>query len=46
MRQLMKRLARMGEVVEIAPDRFYRRHTVDRMASMLAEMCRTAATAP
>ena len=42
-RQLMKRLARMGEVVEIAPDRFYRRQTVHRMASMLAEMCHASA---
>jgi selenocysteine-specific elongation factor len=28
MRQLMKRLAQMGEVVEVAPDRYYRRQTV------------------
>jgi selenocysteine-specific elongation factor len=42
MRQLMKRLAPMGEVIEVAPDRFYRRHTVHQMASMLADMCATA----
>jgi selenocysteine-specific elongation factor len=41
-RLLMKRLARMGEVVEIVPDRFYRRGTVQRMVSMLAEMARAA----
>jgi selenocysteine-specific elongation factor len=41
-RQLMKRLARMGEVIEIVPDRFYRRKTVYQMASMLAELCRSA----
>jgi selenocysteine-specific elongation factor len=41
-RQLMKRLARMGEVVEIVPDRFYRRQTVHEMASMVAAMCEAA----
>jgi selenocysteine-specific elongation factor len=43
MRRLMKRLARMGEVVEVAPDRFYRRQTVHEMAAMVAQMCRAAA---
>ena len=42
MRQLMKRLARAGELVEVAPDRFYRCRTVHQMAAMLAEMCNTA----
>jgi selenocysteine-specific elongation factor len=43
MRRLMKRLARMGELVEVAPDRFYRRQTVDTMVKMLSQMCRAAA---
>jgi selenocysteine-specific elongation factor len=43
MRLLMKRLARMGEVVEVAPDRFYRRQTVQEMAAMVAQMCCAAA---
>ena len=43
MRGLMKRLARLGELVEVAPDRFYRRRTVDSMVEMLAQMCRAAA---
>jgi selenocysteine-specific elongation factor len=43
MRQLMKRLAHIGELVEVAPDRFYRRRTVHQMAAMLAEMCNAAA---
>jgi selenocysteine-specific elongation factor len=37
-RRLMKRLAQMGEVVEVVPDRFYRRRTVQQMAATLAEM--------
>jgi selenocysteine-specific elongation factor len=43
MRQLMKRLARLGEVVEVAPDRFYRHRAVRRMAEIVTEMCRAAA---
>ena len=39
-RLLMKRLAGMGEVVEVVSDRFYRRQTMHEMACMLAEMCR------
>jgi selenocysteine-specific elongation factor len=42
MRQLMKRLAQMGEVVEVAPDRYYRRQTVHQMAHMVADICRAA----
>jgi selenocysteine-specific elongation factor len=41
-RRLMKRLAQMGEVVEVVPDRFYRRRTVQQMAAMLAEMSAAA----
>jgi selenocysteine-specific elongation factor len=37
-RRLMKRLAQMGEVVEVVPDRFYRRRTVHRMVALLAEI--------
>ena len=42
MRQLMKRLAQMGEVVEVAPDRYYRRQTVHQMAQIVADICRAA----
>jgi selenocysteine-specific elongation factor len=42
-RQLMKRLAHIGELVEVAPDRFYRRAKVHEMAALLAEMCADAA---
>jgi selenocysteine-specific elongation factor len=38
----MKRLAQMGEVVEVVPDRFYRRRTVHRMVALLAEMSAAA----
>jgi selenocysteine-specific elongation factor len=41
-RQLLKQLAQMGEVVEIVPDRFYRRRTVHQMAATLAEMSAAA----
>ncbi len=41
-RQLMKQLARMGEVVEVTPDRFYQRQTVHRMTELVAEMCGAA----
>jgi selenocysteine-specific elongation factor len=41
-RLMMKRLAHLGEVVEIVPDRFYRRDTLQRMVSILAEMARAA----
>jgi selenocysteine-specific elongation factor len=37
-RRLMKRLAQMGEVVEVVPDRFYRRRTVHRMVALLTEI--------
>ncbi|HEV2301292.1 MAG TPA: selenocysteine-specific translation elongation factor [Stellaceae bacterium] len=37
-RQLMKRLARSGELVEVSPDRFYRRACVEAMVRILAEM--------
>jgi selenocysteine-specific elongation factor len=43
MRQLMKQLGRMGEVVEVAPDRFYLRQTIHKMAELLAELCNAAA---
>ena len=43
MRQLMKQLGRMGEVVEVAPDRFYLRQTIHKMAELLAELCDAAA---
>ncbi len=42
MRQLMKQLGRMGEVVEVAPDRFYLRQTAYQMTALLAEMCDAA----
>ncbi len=38
LRQLMKRLARAGELAEISPDRFYRKREVRAMAAILAEM--------
>jgi selenocysteine-specific elongation factor len=38
LRQLMKRLARGGELVEVSPDRFYRGERVGAMAAILAEM--------
>jgi selenocysteine-specific elongation factor len=41
-RQLMKRLAQMGELVEIVPDRFYRRRTVQQMVATLAELSAAA----
>ncbi len=41
-RQLMKRLAQMGELVEIVPDRFYRRRTVQQMVATLAEISAAA----
>ncbi|HVH77585.1 MAG TPA: selenocysteine-specific translation elongation factor [Stellaceae bacterium] len=37
-RQLMKQLARSGELVEVSPDRFYRRACVAAMVHILAEM--------
>ena len=43
MRKFLKRLARMSEVVEVAPDRFYRCQTVRDMAAVVAQMCRTTA---
>ena len=43
MRQLMKQLGRMGELVEVAPDRFYLRQTIYKMAELLAELCDAAA---
>lgn len=42
LRQLMKQLARMGEIVEVTPDRFYQRQTVHRMTELVAEMCGAA----
>lgn len=38
LRQLMKRLARGGELVEISPDRFYRRAQLRAMAAILSGM--------
>jgi selenocysteine-specific elongation factor len=42
MRRLLKRLAQMGEVVEVVPDRFYRRRTVQQMVALLAEISAAA----
>jgi selenocysteine-specific elongation factor len=38
-----RRFGRMGEVVEVAPDRFCRRQTLQEMAAIVAQMCRAAA---